>query len=603
MIFLSFIRASGNLTNSKLNNFLISKPFEKYTFMQNNIIETNEITTQEKPSILNRRKFFGDLGKATVAAAALGAFAPVIDKKSSVLAQKPDAGSFYRQRSLACYQSRVDAAKANFQPIPRLFNRPNNGDEDLYPNRIANFSKGLPHQPNGEVDASAYDSLLTALRTGDTNAFELISMGGDRKLTNPQSGLAFDLEGKDAFSFVQPPPPAFASKEIAAEIAENYWMAILRDVAYSDYQSSPIAQAAAADLNLFGADFKGAKDTNGQVTPRVLFRGLTAGDKAGPHLSQFFYKSCFFGANEVSQRIRTVRSVGDGGQNYLTDFNGWLTAQNGISPSGGDVFDPTPRYMRNGRDIGQWVHIDVLFQAYFQAFLVIADLGVPADGGNPYKNSATQQGFGTFGAPHVATLLCEVATRALKTVWNQKWFVHRRLRPEVFAERVDRRAYHNANYPVHSEILDSVTSNSRLGGYLPAGNAFLPQAFPEGSPTHPAYGAGHATVAGACVTILKAWFNESTVIQNPVVPDAAGTSLISYNGSENLTVGGELNKMASNVALGRNTAGVHWRSDGTESMLLGEALAISILQDQKACYNEQFNGFSLTKFDGTTVTV
>ncbi len=50
-------------------------------------------------------------------------------------------------------------------------------------------------------------------------------------------------------------------------------------------------------------------------------------------------------------------------------------------------------------------------------------------------------------------------------------------------------------------------------------------------------------------------------------------------------------------------AGVHWRSDATESLLLGEALGISILKDQKACSNEVFNGFSLTKFDGTTVTV
>ena len=130
----------------------------------------------------------------------------------------------------------------------------------------------------------------------------------------------------------------------------------------------------------------------------------------------------------------------------------------------------------------------------------------------------------------------------------------------------------------------------------------MPMAFPEGSPTHPAYGAGHATVAGACVTILKAWFDETHVIQNPLVPDASGTVLTPYVGDP-LTVGGELNKIASNVANGRNIAGVHWRSDATESLKLGEAIAISILKDQKNCYNEQFGGFSLTKFDGTTTTV
>jgi membrane-associated phospholipid phosphatase len=559
-------------------------------------------------TIPNRRQFLGRIGKTAIAAAAVGAIVPLVDKKSAVLGQTKSeaargAQAFYQNRMNACYQFRVNTAAAHVAPIPPLFDRANNGDETLYASRIGNYSKGMPHQSNGEVVPSAYNAFLNALASGSHAMFEQIPLGGDRKFTNPQSGLAFDLEGRDAFNFVQPPPPAFASKEIAAEIAENYWMAFLRDVPYTDYENNAIAQAAAADLTLFGADFKGAKDTNGQVTPRVLFRGLTAGDKAGPYLSQFFLKPCFFGANEINQRIQTVLGVGSGGQNYMTDFNSWLAIQNGISPSQIDLIDPTPRYMRNGRDLGQWVHIDVLFQAYFQAFLVIAGLGVPADSGNPYNNSVTQTGFGTFGGPHIATLLCEVSTRALKAVWNQKWFVHRRLRPEVFAERVDRRAYHGANYPVHQEILNSVTTATRLGGYLPAGNALLPQAFPEGSPTHPAYGAGHATVAGACVTILKAWFNENTVIQNPVVPDATGTSLIPYSGTENLTVGGELNKMAANVALGRNTAGVHWRSDATESMLLGEALAISILRDQKTGYNEQFNGFTLTKFDGTTITV
>jgi len=265
--------------------------------------------------------------------------------------------------------------------------------------------------------------------------------------------------------------------------------------------------------------------------------------------------------------------------------------------------------MRNGRDIGQWVHIDVLFQAYFHAFLILANAGAPFDDGNPYNDNPNQFGFGTFGGPHIATLLCEVATRALKTVWYQKWFVHRRLRPEVMAERVHRTLFAGAGYPVHADILNSFNDSNRLKGFMPAGSALLPMAFPEGSPTHPAYGAGHATVAGACVTILKAWFKETTPLVDigldPMQPADDGLSLVPYTGSDagDLTVGGELNKIAANVALGRNTAGVHWRSDATESMKLGEAIAIGILKEQRACYNEVFNGFSLTKFDGTTVIV
>jgi hypothetical protein len=177
------------------------------------------------------------------------------------------------------------------------------------------------------------------------------------------------------------------------------------------------------------------------------------------------------------------------------------------------------------------------------------------------------------------------------------------------AERVDRTLFAAAGYPVHAEILNSFNDSNRLKGFMPAGSALLPLAFPEGSPTHPAYGAGHATVAGACVTILKAWFKESTRLVDigldPLQPTDDGLAVVPYTGSDagDLTVGGELNKIAANVALGRNIAGVHWRSDGTESMKLGEAIAIGILKDQRACYNEVFNGFSLTKFDGTTVVV
>ncbi len=571
--------------------------------MKENTLNTDNKVEVKDSETTDRRGFLGKLGKTAAFATAVGAIGvkPFISGKSSETAAQ-STKALVSTRALSAYKLRTNAALQATRATPIDIQHPNNADELLYPNRIGNFHKGLPHDSNGEVISSAYDQLLNALKTGSPAAFEQIPMGGSRRLTNPQSGLAFDMEGGDAHSFTISPAPTFASREVAAEIAENYWMALLRDVPFENYAGNPIANAAAADLNLFGGDFKGPKNDNGQVAPNLLFRGLTAGDSAGPLLSQFWYLPCFFGANEISQKIQTVRSVADGGQNYMTDFNTWLTIQNGIAPIYGDIFDPIPRYLRMGRDIGQWVHLDVLFQGYFQAFLCIAGLGVAFDSGNPYNNSATQDGFGTFGGPHAAALLCEVATRALKAVWFQKWFVHRRLRPEVFAARVHQTAYMGRTYPVHSEILNSVSSASRLGGYLPAGNALLPMAFPEGSPTHPAYGAGHATVAGACTTILKAFFNESTVISNPVVPDSTGQTLIPYSG-DTLTIGGELNKVASNIANGRNIAGVHWRSDATSSLQLGEALAISILRDQRSCYNEQFNGFSLKKFDGTTVTV
>ena len=79
---------------------------------------------------------------------------------------------------------------------------------------------------------------------------------------------------------------------------------------------------------------------------------------------------------------------------------------------------------------------------------------------------------------------------------------------------------------------------SKYGTYL------LPQAFPEGSPIHTSYGSGHATVAGASVTVLKAFYDETDIVENPKVPNADGTALVPYEGPP-LTVGNELNKVAS----------------------------------------------------------
>jgi hypothetical protein len=342
-----------------------------------------------------------------------------------------------------------------------------------------------------------------------------------------------------------------------------------------------------------------------------------------------------YGALRIDQRLRTVLPPGMGGFDYLTNFADWLAVQRGQDRRDTDVFDPTRRFIRNLRDLATYVHFDQLYEAHLNACLLLLTMPARLDPGNPYADPArgqgrTQDGFGTFGGPHVLTLVAEVATRALKAVWFQKWGVHRRLRPEEFGGRIEVHRLGGMDpgrYPmIHPEILNPAAAavlNRVIGRF---GSALLPQVFPEGAPTHPAYGAGHATVAGACVTILKAWFDESDVFdpavvvvlppnpaleaalkenRRPKVPDAAGTALVDYAapaGEPKLTVGGELNKLAANISIGRNAAGVHWRSDYTESVRLGEEIAIRILQEQKLTYNED-HYFSLTKFDGKAITI
>jgi hypothetical protein len=55
--------------------------------------------------------------------------------------------------------------------------------------------------------------------------------------------------------------------------------------------------------------------------------------------------------------------------------------------------------------------------------------------------------------------------------------------------------------------------------------------------------------------------------------------------------------------MGRNFAGVHYRSDAVAGLNLGEKVALSVLMEEGYLYNEDFKGFVVTKFNGTKVVV
>ncbi len=540
----------------------------------------------------NRRQALATMG--AIGATGLGMMIPGAASAITVGPLSPA-----RRRNQALWIRKEEALR-NAQQTSLLL-QPTNGDDEQFANRIGSFTKGLAHNvSDGAVtNPGDYDTLVTGLSNASQSDLDLVPLSGSRKLVSPLAGWAFEIEGGDGPAFKIPAPPKFNSREQAAEMAENYWMAALIDVPFSRYRNNALAQKAADDLTSFGADFKGAKNNQGIVTPRLLFRGLTPGDRKGHWLSQFWFQSIPFGANAIDARINTPQA----GVNFGTSWNDYLAIQNGNIPTPAPAFENRLLYLRNGRGMSEWVHVDVLYQAYFMSMLSLEAMGAPVDAGNPYNNSVTQEGFSTFGIGHISTLVAEVTTRALHAAWFQKWFAHRRLRPEAQAGAIHANLNRGASFDIHPEIANSINDSNRLGAALTPGNALLPLAFEEGSPMHPAYTAGHATVAGACTTILKAWYDESYVIQNPLRPSNNGKRLVPWNGRADLTVGNELNKIASNVSNSRNIAGVHWRSDSTASLALGEAIAIQLLREHQATFAEDFNGFSLTKFDGTTVIV
>jgi hypothetical protein len=416
-----------------------------------------------------------------------------------------------------------------------------------------------------------------------------------------------------------------------------------------------------------------------KLTPATVFRGSTKGALVGPYISQFMLigakslacagdgKSSYPGLNAkfdlqdgyvphgsliIDQRTLSQKNCLD----YMTDWCSWLDVQNGANFKGADVFEGQRRFITTPRDLATYVHFDALYEAYLNACLVMLALEIPGSKGFPEPSpSKHRTPFATFGGPHVLSLVTEVAARCLKAVRRQKFNYHRRARPEATAGRLTLaclglggklgcagEAFDATLKEIPAEIRDAIVKHNaqqnakemakmrrlecdackRLPGNtepkkFAACNLLLPMAFPEGSPMHPAYGAGHATVAGGCVTMLKAFFEMFEDCDSGVergLCDKAGKPIVyvpNDDGSElvpdkkfkgKLTIQGELDKLAANISIGRNMAGVHYYSDYYDSLRMGERIAVSILLEQAPSYGDAVES-TFKSFDGDLVTI
>jgi hypothetical protein len=218
---------------------------------------------------------------------------------------------------------------------------------------------------------------------------------------------------------------------------------------------------------------------------------------------------------------------------------------------------------------------------------------------NPYRHSRTQFGDITFGGKDVLSAIAEASLCAQKASYYQKWLAHRRLRPEAYGGRLETQASGRKTYDIHPDLMNCEGVPRSVARF---GTRLLPIAYPEGSPTHPSYPAAHAYNGAACAAILKAFFNGDFTIPNPVQATEDGAGLERWQG-EPLTLGREIDKLASNIAFGRNAARVHYRSDSANGLLAGEAIGIALLCDRSVLYRERFDGFVLKRRDGTTITI
>jgi membrane-associated phospholipid phosphatase len=545
--------------------------------------------------MISRRKFLRRSSQAGVAISAASAgLGPMFTRAVSSQTAEEIELSFVERRAQRSFEIRCDCARAateqkNWIPIA-------NGDEDRYEDKRASFAKTFPHDELGEVDGQAYRDWLSILASGDPALFERVPRDprAVAKLNDPQATYAFDLVGIDSHATRLAPPPTFSSDAMAVEMAELYWQALTIDVPFRDYETNALVAAAVTDLNAFSHPL-GSRPA-GKVEVGSLFRGETAGDLIGPYVSQFLWLDVPYGIKVFDQRYRFPSRS----QTFLTEFAEWLACQRGAEASAKLRFDAEPRYICSNRELAEYVHQDFSFQTYLNAALIMLRFGGEAlSPTNPYLGSKTQFGDITLGNKNILSLIAEAALIAQKGAYYHKWLVHRRLRPECFSGRLEVHISGRKPYDLHPEILkcDAIArTKSAHGSYL------LPVAFPEGCPTHPSYPAAHATNAGACATVLKAFFNEDYPMPNPIEAMADGLELMPWKG-EPLTLGNEINKLANNIALGRDAAGVHYRSDSINGLAVGEQQALGLLCDYSRTYNERFDGFILSTFSGKKVTI
>ena len=226
----------------------------------------------------------------------------------------------------------------------------------------------------------------------------LSAVGSQRRLVNPQSGLAYDLEGIDSHQLGANPAPAFASADEAAEEVELYWMSLARDVPFINYNSNSTIGSAVTDLNTRYKWYAGlpqyevvAPGSTPRLQPRgfptspitplgqipgptnnitrdTIFRGFTRGDLTGPYLSQFIIRDIPYGRQTIFNTLQPLTP----NVNYMTDQNSWLFVQRGCMPGPPSLLG-SRRRIATARDLSSYVQIDAITQAYWNALVAHPD--------------------------------------------------------------------------------------------------------------------------------------------------------------------------------------------------------------------------------------
>lgn len=455
---------------------------------------------------------------------------------------------------------------------------PTNGDEYAIPNYLAMYGKFLPHDEFGRVLPEAYEKLRKALISRNNKLLFQVPLGGTSKLVQPLAGLSINLIGPACSSIYMPPPPSMSSDQTAGEMVINYCHVLARDVPFIDFSTNSIIADCVTYISALPV-YTGHEP----ITVDNIFRGRGVGCDVGPYISQLLYMPALIWPNVVQPLYKFPTHTS--ANNRLITEPTYLAAING-SPIGTEpTISGTFTYITCGRDLAYYVHRDIIADIFDETIRRLLQANTPFSPTNPYTKAPyniNMSSFINWNIADVSACLRIAGQIAMRCSWYIKWQVYRRLRPEEFANEVEQWRLSGQNPANISEVL--LTNGVLTDIFTAQGNYYLSQINKSGCPGHPSYPAGHAIYAGACGTVIKAFYNENWIVPNPVIAAADGLSLIPI--VENLTLGQEINKLMENVGLGRDWAGFHYQSDVSAGILYGEKIAYLILQDWIEQYPE-----------------
>lgn len=365
------------------------------------------------------------------------------------------------------------------------------------------------------------------------------------------------------------------SKEFALDMLEIYCMYLLRDLKFSELNTNSKAIKYVELLKSLDPKHRHDLKANANFSNDTYY------------VSQFLLVPVKYWHSVLDNKIQPYKS----GVDSLTTVDDYRKLHfDGKIPQLNVVDLNAPRrYPITGRDLAAVVHKDHPIQYPLNAlkYLFVE---------HPTSRKSFDQTPGVIkfvddGLPLIENLLTMASYNALRSAWYHKFYTSRVLRPEEFGYNVDQdvKGYNRNVLNKNNVIMKDVYS--KINSYL------LPGTYPEGSPTHPSYPAGHAVLAGAGATVIKAFFDENYKIPY-YIPSENGLTLIEQ--PTKVKIGDELNKLMFNIAFGRNWAGIHYRSDGEAGIRFGEDIAMHVLSDyaRSRCIN-----FKFTRYDGEIVNI